>query len=331
MKCFFYLRDLDGHCSGAIVKYKHPECEMIGIDYGKGDKEDFPWDSIQPGETVYMVDFCLQPFEDMLKLSDKCNQLILIDHHKTTILEYEKYNLKLEMAVNFQSYFDERYAACELTWKYLFPNEPMPRAVRLLGRYEAEFLNNMPSSDLDILPFQYGMRAIKDTNPNNIDLWGHFLGIKSGNWSEHHYDSFIKYTIDNGKTILNYIQSSNAKYADSYAFECLLRLHRITEKDSEIGSVTFVYYRDWELYTNWNTHYKCICINRGNADSQLFDSVYDSDKHDLMLAFCRLSSRKWTISLYTTHDHIDCSEIAGYFGGGGHRKAAGFQIKTLPF
>ena len=61
MKCFFHSVDLDGHCSGAIVKKAYPECEMIGINYG----DSFPWGVIGPGEKVVMVDFSLQPFEDI--------------------------------------------------------------------------------------------------------------------------------------------------------------------------------------------------------------------------------------------------------------------------
>jgi len=53
MKCFYHSSDLDGHCSGAIVKQEYADCEMIGIDYGNK----FPWDSIEIRETVFMVDF----------------------------------------------------------------------------------------------------------------------------------------------------------------------------------------------------------------------------------------------------------------------------------
>jgi len=59
MKCFYHGSDLDGYCSGAIVKYRYPECEMQPIDYGA----QFPMDKIELGETVYMVDFALQPFD----------------------------------------------------------------------------------------------------------------------------------------------------------------------------------------------------------------------------------------------------------------------------
>ena len=34
MKCFYHSADLDGQCSGAIVKLARPDCELVGIDYG---------------------------------------------------------------------------------------------------------------------------------------------------------------------------------------------------------------------------------------------------------------------------------------------------------
>lgn len=42
MKCFYHSSDLDGHCSGVIIKQKYPKCEMIGINYG----QDFPYNTV---------------------------------------------------------------------------------------------------------------------------------------------------------------------------------------------------------------------------------------------------------------------------------------------
>ena len=91
MKGFYHSADLDGHCSGAVIKLKYPNCEMIGINYG----DEFPWDSISENDVVIMSDFGLQPFEDMLKLNDKCNQLIWIDHHITAMDEYDKHDIEI--------------------------------------------------------------------------------------------------------------------------------------------------------------------------------------------------------------------------------------------
>jgi nanoRNase/pAp phosphatase (c-di-AMP/oligoRNAs hydrolase) len=40
-------------------------------------------------------------------------------------------------------------------------------------------------------------------------------------------------------------------------------------------------------------------------------------------------SKQCKVSLRSFHDHVDASEIAKRFGGGGHRKIAGFQINGV--
>ncbi len=75
---------------------------------------------------------------------------------------------------------------------------------------------------------------------------------------------------------------------------------------------------------------RVIAVNRARANSQLFKSVYDPDLHDAMIAFHR-TPHTWSIVLYTDQDSVDVSKIAKARGGGGHRKAAGFQCAELPF
>ena len=36
MKCYYHSADLDGHCSGEIVRRRYPECQMIGEWSGLG-------------------------------------------------------------------------------------------------------------------------------------------------------------------------------------------------------------------------------------------------------------------------------------------------------
>ena len=161
MKCFYHSADLDGHCSGAIIKYLHPECEMIGINYG----DVFPWETIQKWEIVYMVDFALQPFNpNMINLNEKCN-LVWIDHHKSAIEEWQEAFPGGEvMAIEGARCFDNSQAGCRLTWDYIF-NEEAPRAIKLLSDYDV-----WNHSDPDTLPFQFGMRQY-DTSPENTVFW----------------------------------------------------------------------------------------------------------------------------------------------------------------
>lgn len=278
MKCFYHSADLDGHCSGAIVKEEFSDCEMIGINYG----DEFPFDSIEVGEVVFMVDFCLQPFSDMVKLNGMC-KLNWIDHHKTAIDEAFKHGF---LASGGQLIEDGK-AGCELTWLYVFGERKMPKAVELLGRYDVWDHSNEAT-----LPFQYGFRQFDDTLPDNRHLWLHFLGN----------NDLVSDVVETGTIILDYEASQNMKFCKAYSFELV-----------------------------WGGK-SAVCANRGFTNSKLFDSVYDPEKHQLMITFIwKDKSKCWTVSLYSTHDDVDCGLIAKEYGGGGHKGAAGFQCNQLPF
>lgn len=155
--CFFHAADHDGHTSGTIVKLNIPDCIMKEIDYGI----DFPFDLVRPEDTVYMVDFSLQPFSEMIKLNKLCN-FIWIDHHFTAIEDMKK------SGVEFKGLQKTGLGACGRTWEYFHPNEEMPRAIRLLAEYDVFTL-----TDPQCLDFEYGMRSFC-TNPmddNNIELY----------------------------------------------------------------------------------------------------------------------------------------------------------------
>ena len=196
MKCFYHSADLDGHCSGAIVKRKYPECEMIGINYGQL----FPWDSIGPGEIVFMVDFSLQPFEDMARLNGMC-QLIWIDHHQTAIDEAHKRGFMAHEQI-----LEIGDAACELTWGYCYPGGGLPLAVRLLGRYDVWDL----VFHSNVMDFQYGMRMVPDTLPS-AEIW-------DAVFDDDLNDSVFP-LIKCGKMILEYQTAQSEKYAKACAFK----------------------------------------------------------------------------------------------------------------
>lgn len=278
MKCFYHSADLDGHCSGAIVRRFMPECELIGINYG----QEFPWGTIEDGEEVYMVDFGLQPFSDMERLNSIC-KLHWIDHHKTAIDDAHKAGF---LASGGQS-LEIGKAGCELAWEY-FSAFDASDAVRLLGRYDV-----WDHSDPRTLPFQYGMRQNENTYPDNDELWSDLLLD----------DEAITEVLRHGQLILDYENAQNRKFCKSYSFE--------TELSGLSG----------------------VCANRGFTNSKVFDSVYDPEHHHLMITFCRLKppAGKWTVSLYSTREDVDCGVIAKSFGGGGHKGAAGFQCDQLPF
>jgi oligoribonuclease NrnB/cAMP/cGMP phosphodiesterase (DHH superfamily) len=127
-------------------------------------------------------------------------------------------------------------------------------------------------------------------NPQD-DVWKHLLDF--------HDRSLIEQIITDGRKILQYVEQFNRENC-KYAFE-----------------VTF-------------DGLQCICLNAPMRNSQVFDSVFDPERHDAMLMYFNAGGKHWTVSLYTTKPDVDVGAVAKARGGGGHRGAAGFQLKELP-
>ncbi len=197
MKCFYHSADFDGECSGAIVRKRYPECEMIGINYG----DTFPWETIDKKETVFMVDFSLS-FKDLRTLDYSCH-LILIDHHKTIIDEIKESNYV------FKGVLDANKAACKLCWNFLYPHAIMPDTVKLIGDHDVWNHTN-PNT----LNFHYGMRLFEYTKPDS-NIWKLLLGespLVSASQAAHEI-------IMSGIKIQTYETLQNEKRAKAMAFE----------------------------------------------------------------------------------------------------------------
>jgi oligoribonuclease NrnB/cAMP/cGMP phosphodiesterase (DHH superfamily) len=146
--CIYHSRDLDGWMSAAIVKKRFPSVEFIGWDYG----QELPdLSSVKKDELVIMVDISF-PILKMGWLDENTN-LIWIDHHISAINESRE---------SIEGIRSVKYAACELTWEYFFPDDHMPEPVRLLGMYDS-FRHKGTDEENAVLWFQYAVRAFCST------------------------------------------------------------------------------------------------------------------------------------------------------------------------
>ncbi len=193
-QCYYHSGDLDGKCSGAIVKRAIPDVELIPFDYG----QIFPWDRYADGcQEIYMVDVSL-PASQMKMLNDTQN-LHWIDHHEPIINELESWE------VIIQGKREVGKAACELCWQYFFANENVPTAVYLLGRYDVWDLQ----VDQRVLPFQWGMR-LNEWKPYDPKWEGLFSIAGRGK---------INNIVHDGNVALKYQAQQNAELIDLCAFE----------------------------------------------------------------------------------------------------------------
>jgi hypothetical protein len=258
--------------------------ELRGIDYG----DLFPWLDVPADATVYMVDFSLQPFTEMDRLHQYLKagggRLVWIDHHKSAIQD----DPGVEEIAGLRRVGN---AGCELTWEYLFPDEPMPRAVKLIGRHDV-----WDHSDPDVEPFQYGLRLC-ETNPEHArTVWEILLSI--GDFA----NAWVSNACNDGKKIMAYQQQCNAAYACACIFETELDGYRLLACNRGLANS--------KIFDDVWPDYRLRC--------------------DAMCLFVYRKGR-WEIKLFTDHRGLDVSLIAKAHGGGGHTKAAGFVCEELPF
>lgn len=106
---------------------------------------------------------------------------------------------------------------------------------------------------------------------------------------------FINKCVENGKAIINFMQ----------------------EDDSN----RYIYHFDCKFFG-----FNCCCLN-AKRDSDIFINY---DKYDLVLSFI-YDGEYYKYSVYSAgkQKEVYCNKIASYFGGGGHKGAAGFSTKYL--
>lgn len=284
--CIYHKSDFDGVISAVIVRKVYQDIDLIGMDYNDPVMED----KILTYDMVVVVDFSL-PLSFMEKMDTRGINTIWIDHHQTSIEEYEKSD---HVYKNLFTCLDDGFAACELTWRYFYPGKKKPVVVHLAGIYDTWRKGERPAvlggySDAwrdVVLPFQYFLRQY-DLDPEKFPK---YLLVDNVD--------VIRSCIDKGAGILRYIDKQN-KWASNNMFDRKVK------------------------------GYRALVLNQGGVNSTVFDYAYDPKKHDIMMAFVYLGD-KFKVSVYSSRKKdINVAEIARSFGGGGHRHAAGFHTDKM--
>ena len=178
--CIYHSQDLDGWMSAAIVKHwfiangiknllniniENPNTlDFIGYHYGD------PIPDLSEYDKVIMCDISFPP-EKMQAIADDFtgDNFIWCDHHISAI----KDNDELSYVKGIR---DINFAACELTWKYFFPNESTPEIVRLLDYFGYKNTDGEPK----ILGLQY---TLKEFITNYNDAYNLLMEELTGKFS----------------------------------------------------------------------------------------------------------------------------------------------------
>jgi oligoribonuclease NrnB/cAMP/cGMP phosphodiesterase (DHH superfamily) len=287
-----YHDDLDGQASAQIFieynKYnKRDKLILMPSDYDKElDYNSF----IKPDDIVYCFDF--KP--DIKKILDITEMFVWIDHHKTAIeSEYNNDSIK--------GIRSDKFAACELVWRYFFSNEKFPElfkvplAVQYIGNYDS-----------------WKWKELVDSNNDDDNQLGYnSCYFYEGMLSEPRIFDMLDLCIFNSK--------DSDKWVDIIIRRGKIVDRFLTQDSSEVIKNN--------AYKSELDGYSCYCCNTTRHSSLLFDSI--DDEYDVMVAY-NFNGNNWCVSLYSKNKNVDVSDIAKKYGGGGHKGAAGFTAETIP-
>jgi len=303
-----YHTDSDGYAAAAVAfQYLTVErginrdlVTFHPMNYGYPIPEE-----LKPEDDIYMLDFAIQPLEEMEAFAQKFPLLEWVDHHQTSVDMVEASVGLSQIPGIIKTKLEHPtpncaggipLAGCELAWLHFYGVEqPMPEALRLVGDWDTWRASGKGSN---ARLFQNYLATI-EMDPRNLAGLANWIDLLGGG------NHSIAELIDKGCLIADYLDRAHAGKAKVAAFEC-----------------TFA-----EL--------RAIAMFAGPGSPQ-FDSVYDTEKHDLMIAVNYSNKGYWTVHLYTeTEDRVHAGKLAKRIGeagpipsGGGHAGAAGFQTTT---
>ena len=309
----YHHNDHDGIVAAAIMRnsfvihnrYSLPgrDTKCIMIDY---DQElNFDHINFENNDQVYFLDYSfsskhnLDEFEKLLKRRITGDEVVWIDHHKTSLGVFENYGI---LGIRNK-------ALCGAAWTWLYCNG-------YIKAWELEGIDYSDEKEVDTLfhhtlPVPVFLKYIDD-----YDCWkkkypitnDFHYGLTISNPYNPIIDSLLVSNKDidkiiyTGDKIQEYLKFENQNYhVDMYGFEFTL--------PEENGGL------------------RCFCLNR-KGNSIMFGNKIN--EYDAVIPFYYVNG-KWKYSIFSIKEDVDCSEVAKSFGGGGHKGAAGWVSNILLF
>jgi hypothetical protein len=266
--------------------------KLYRINYGMP----FPWEDIKPTDTVIMVDFSLQPYDEMYRLRDLLQEngtLIWIDHHKTA--------LDFLPDLRVAGLREIGKAGCELAWKYFFPNEPAPYVVGLVGRFDVWDHKSLYSWNDEIVPMG-SFISFEKMDPAKEGVPQKWFKFFKMNKEEHAGN------IEKGSFIMEVNSRRDHSYCKSRKHEGILT--------TPVGKL------------------KVITVNGGITHSLTLEEFFEPSKHEAIMIYTRVPSGNICVSLYVPSDLGLTTNVGAHaksLGGGGHMYAARFEVPYETF
>jgi len=267
----YHANCFDGFCAAWVAWGNlNIKTKFLPVQYGQGLPESF-FNELNSNDNVYILDFSYKA-EVLRRIIDKCNHLVVLDHHKSAKKDLENFSHP-----NAYICFNMEKSGGRLTWEF-FQKKNKPNWLVLY------------TEDRDLwkweLPNSKAINAYLRSYPMDFWWWKTVSGIKDKN-----------YIITEGEAILR----AEQKIVDTQASFAT---------DFNIGG------------------HQARIVNATTLISETAGKL--AEEAPIGMTWFQRADGKFIYSLRVRQDiDVDVSEIAKTYGGGGHRKAAGFESLEL--
>ena len=264
------------------------------------------------GDHVFFLDYSfsnkhnVEEFKKLLSRRESYNDtnVVWIDHHKTSVESelnslFQIAGIRLNglcgaaltyMYLNIEEFMED-IKSRDMMPDIFHKRDDIPRFLKYIDDYDCWKHLYRETND-----FHYGFTI---SNPND-EILSILLCKSPDTEMETMISRYISCICQNGETVQEFLKFENKEYhVDMYGFEYTL--------PEEHGG------------------YKCFCMNRKGNSLMFGDKI---NEYDAVIPFY-FDGKRWTYSMFSNKDHIDCSEVAKSYGGGGHKGAAGWTSDKL--
>jgi oligoribonuclease NrnB/cAMP/cGMP phosphodiesterase (DHH superfamily) len=281
----------DGFSAAWVFYHWGKEIEQ-GFDFHAGVYNDAPPDDVE-GRIVYLVDFSYK--RDIVKeICKKAAAVVLIDHHKTAIddLGWLVDEGSTEYQSNFDWYVHLDKSGAMLAWDYCFND-----SCQIVDKAHPEYrhppmlLNHVEDRDL----WKFKLPLTREIQANVFSY---------------------EYTFENWDKLM--LETSTLQLAEGG-----MAIERKHFKDiRELIAVA----KRIITFKLTDTVVTMPCLNVPYFFSSDAGHIMASEDYTKMAACYFDTADNRIFSLRSTEDGPDVSEIAKFYGGGGHKHAAGFRV-----
>ena len=292
----YHSADYDGIFCREIAKHfltkQDYDLELIGWNHGEKPVV------IEDGRPVYVMDLPTTCVADSINP----NQIIWIDHHKTSIEQASGY---------YKGYRIDGVAACRLAWQW-FIFKPENRALPELRH----FVDREVDEPLAVrLAGEYDVWDKRDPRAETFQYLARIYEYRGNKGME-------------GYSLSTLFLFDDCDLSEQLNYGAGLGAQHYAKKIDEDICLHKTWIMQWEGLM-------FLTVNAARFNSLLFEALDQPDTgHDALMGFCfNGRDKKWMVSLYHAKHRtdLDLSVIAKKHGGGGHRGACGFTCRSLPF